>query len=171
NRHVPLGDAHYQPQVALHDLVLHGLCLFEQALDLVDVAGQLRQQLDPPTASAGDIDQIQSVLEPGQAVQNPNGQSKLRLGVRNAKRHVSASHEFFELVSDGNVSLMRAVDKFDFNRGFKFSTYASWAIMKNFARTVPEERQLRDRYQTGRDEYLENAVGVRSHEHDSDELP
>ena len=44
---------------------------------------------------------------------------------------------FFELLCDGNMSLMRAVEKFDYSRGNKFSTYASWAIMKNFARSHP----------------------------------
>ena len=42
-----------------------------------------------------------------------------------------------DLVSDGNMSLMRAVEKFDYGRGNKFSTYATWAIMKNFARSDP----------------------------------
>lgn len=134
-------------------------------------ADQRRIALDPATATASDVDQIESLLSQAQAVKNQIVQSNLRLVVSIAKRHMSPNHEFFELVSDGNISLMRAVDKFDFNRGFKFSTYASWAIIKNFARTVPEERQLRDRYQTGRDEFLENAVGVRPNEHDSDELP
>ena len=59
---------------------------------------------------------------------------------------------FFELVSDGNVSLLRAVEKFDFARGNKFSTYASWAIMKNFARTIPGEFKHRDRFRTSQDE-------------------
>src|SRR6202011_3901894 len=73
---------------------------------------------------------------------------------------------FFELLSDGNMSLIRAVEKFDFGRGNKFSTYASWAIMKNFARTIPEEKHRRERYVTGHDELFEVAADNRSDEHE-----
>ena len=46
------------------------------------------------------------------------------------------------------MSLIRAVEKFDYRRGNKFSTYASWAIMKNFARSIPDEHRHRDRFRT-----------------------
>jgi RNA polymerase primary sigma factor/RNA polymerase sigma factor len=74
-----------------------------------------------------------------------------------AKRHVTADQNFFELVSDGNMSLLRAIEKFDFARGNKFSTYASWAIMKNFARTIPGEFKHRDRFRTSQDELFASA--------------
>ena len=44
-----------------------------------------------------------------------------------------------ELVSDGNYSLVRAVEKFDYTKGFRFGTYATWIISKNFARKIPAE--------------------------------
>ena len=83
-----------------------------------------------------------------------------------AKRHVGPTNNFFELVSDGNMSLIRAVEKFDFSRGNKFSTYASWAIMKNFARTIPEENYRRDRFVTGHEEMFEAAADNRTDEHE-----
>jgi len=73
---------------------------------------------------------------------------------------------FFELVSDGNVSLIRAVEKFDFARGNKFSTYASWAIMKNFARTIPDEHRRRDRFRTSQAEMFGAAEDARSDQHE-----
>jgi RNA polymerase primary sigma factor/RNA polymerase sigma factor len=85
-------------------------------------------------------------------VKNRIVQSNLRLVVSIAKRHVSQTEEFFGLISDGNMSLIRAAEKFDFARGNKFSTYASWAIMKNFARTIPHEFKHRDRFRTSTDE-------------------
>jgi RNA polymerase primary sigma factor/RNA polymerase sigma factor len=65
---------------------------------------------------------------------------------------VAQAENFFELVSDGNMSLIRAAEKFDYSRGNKFSTYASWAIMKNFARTIPGELKIRDRFRTSQDD-------------------
>ena len=76
------------------------------------------------------------------------------------------SNDFFELVSDGNMSLIHAVEKFDFSRGFKFSTYASWAIIKNYARAVAEDRRRRDRFVTGHDELFEAAADHRSDEYE-----
>jgi len=79
-------------------------------------------------------------------IKNRIVQSNLRLVVSIAKKHVQAAEDFFTLVSDGNMSLIRAVEKFDYTRGNKFSTYASWAIMKNFARTIPGEYRQKDRF-------------------------
>ncbi|HZP22358.1 MAG TPA: sigma-70 family RNA polymerase sigma factor, partial [Terriglobales bacterium] len=63
-----------------------------------------------------------------------------------------------------NVSLIRAVEKFDYSRGNKFSTYASWAIMKNYARSIPEEKHRRERYVTGHEEVFDAAPDTRTDE-------
>src|SRR5205807_126662 len=88
----------------------------------------------------------------------------MRLVVSIAKKHSGQTDNFFELLSDGNISLMRAVEKFDYSRGNKFSTYASWAIMKNFARSIPEEKHRRERYLTGHEELFETAPDHRGTE-------
>ena len=79
-----------------------------------------------------------------------------------AKKHVKPNSNFFEMVSDGNISLIRAIEKFDFSRGFKFSTYASWAIMKNYARSIPAEYTQLDRFRTGNEEVFDQASDPRS---------
>src|SRR5215468_2273919 len=91
----------------------------------------------------------------------------MRLVANIAKKHAAQTDNFWELMSDGNMSLIRAVEKFDFGRGFKFSTYASWAIMKNFARTIPDEKHRRERFVTGHDEVFEVAPDTRTDEHEA----
>src|SRR5262249_51642039 len=88
----------------------------------------------------------------------------MRLVTSIAKKHSGQAENFFELLSDGNISLMRAVEKFDFSRGNKFSTYASWAIMKNFARSIPDEKNRRERFVTGNEEVFDIAEDRRTQE-------
>jgi RNA polymerase primary sigma factor/RNA polymerase sigma factor len=98
------------------------------------------------------MDEIEELYDKAVAIKNQIVRANLRLVVSIAKRHVAPQENFFELVSDGNVSLIRAVEKFDFSRGFKFSTYGSWAIMKNFARSIPNGIKQRERFRTSQDE-------------------
>ena len=120
------------------------------------IAG-MKEALDPITVTASELRRVNDLKQQALEVKNILIQSNLRLVVSIAKRHVGRMMNFFELVSDGNVSLMRAVEKFDFSKGNKFSTYASWAIIKNFARTIPEENYQLDRFVTGREEMLDTA--------------
>ncbi|MEI7920527.1 MAG: sigma-70 family RNA polymerase sigma factor [Planctomycetota bacterium] len=127
---------------------------------------QLRVKVaeDTTKAKSSDLDRILMLQNEALEVKNQIIRSNLRLVVSIAKRHVGPSSNFFELISDGNMSLMRAVEKFDFSRGNKFSTYASWAIVKNFARSIPEENHHRDRFVTGHEEMFEAAADNRSDE-------
>jgi hypothetical protein len=115
-------------------------------------AAKLRQELDPAQPKSSLMDEIEGLQSEAVTIKNEIARANLRLVVSIAKRHVTPDQNFFELVSDGNVSLLRAIEKFDFARGNKFSTYASWAIMKNFARTIPGEYRQRDRFRTSYDE-------------------
>ncbi len=115
-------------------------------------AAKLRKRIDPARAKSSLMDEIESLYDQAVAVKNQIVRANLRLVVSIAKRHVGQWENFFELVSDGNMSLIRAAEKFDYARGNKFSTYASWAIMKNFARTIPDEHRKRDRFRTSHSE-------------------
>ncbi len=140
--------------------------LFRKMNFLKSRAAALRETLDPTKARSVDLDAIEKFQEEALAVKNQIIRANLRLVVSIAKRHVGPTNNFFELVSDGNMSLIRAVEKFDYSRGNKFSTYASWAIMKNYARTIPEENYRRDRFVTGHEEMFEAAADNRADEHE-----
>lgn len=118
-------------------------------------AEELRKTLNPQRPKAGVMREVERLLEESLTVKNFLIRSNLRLVVSIAKKHMRPNANFFEMVSDGNMSLLRAIEKFDFSRGNKFSTYASWAIMKNFARSIPAEHTLLDRFKTGADEVFQ----------------
>jgi RNA polymerase sigma factor (sigma-70 family) len=139
--------------------------LFRRFNYLKHKAVTLREQLDPEKPSARLMDQIEKLYAEIVEIKNRIVRANLRLVVSIAKRRVSPGDSFFDLVSDGNMSLIRAVEKFDYARGNKFSTYASWAIMKNFARTIPDEHRRRDRFRATDTEFLQSAADRREDEH------
>ena len=114
------------------------------------------------------MDEIESLYDEAVATKNQIVRANLRLVVSIAKRHVGQGDNFFELVSDGNMSLIRAVEKFDYARGNKFSTYASWAIMKNFARTIPDEHRHRDRFRTSHSEMFYSTEEQRTDQYEQE---
>jgi RNA polymerase primary sigma factor len=140
--------------------------LFRKMNYLKHKARKLRDQLEPTRARTEDLNAVEDLQHQAQHIKDLLVNCNMRLVVSIAKRHSAQTDNFFELLSDGNVSLLRAVEKFDFGRGNKFSTYASWAIMKNFARSIPEEKHRRERYVTGHEELFEAAPDNRSDEHE-----
>jgi RNA polymerase primary sigma factor len=140
--------------------------LFRKMNYLKHRAARLRDALDPARPSAALMDRIERLFEESVVTKNQIIRSNLRLVVSIAKRRVGSMEGFFELVSDGNMSLIRAVERFDYSRGNKFSTYASWAIMKNFARSIPEEHRHQDRFRTCYSETFLAAEDPRANELD-----
>ena len=97
-----------------------------------------RRRLDPQLARARDLSELENHLRLATEVKNAIVQANLRLVVSVARKHLRPGLSFMELISDGNLTLMRAAESFDFHRGHRFSTYATLALMKGFARSVPE---------------------------------
>ena len=142
--------------------------LFRKMNFLLHQAKDLCGKLSTGSLRTSLLDRIERIEADAQEVKRRLIRSNLRLVVSIAKRHVGVSVGLFELISDGNVSLMRAVEKFDYSRGFKFSTYASWAIMKNFARSIPAETTRRDRFVTGHENAFDATPDGRSDEYEEE---
>jgi len=123
-------------------------------------------EVDPSRVRIQTLKEIEDLQAAANEVKDLLINANMRLVVNIAKKHTPQTDNFFELLSDGNMSLIRAVEKFDFGRGFKFSTYASWAIIKNFARSIPDEKHRRERFVTGHDEMFEVSPDTRSDEHE-----
>jgi len=115
-------------------------------------AAELQKQVADRRPKTSELNDIEKLIEGAVEVKNFLIRSNLRLVVSIAKRHMKPTSNFFEMVSDGNMSLIRAIEKFDYSKGNKFSTYASWAIMKNYARSIPAEHKVLDRFRTGNDD-------------------
>ena len=120
--------------------------LFRKMNYLKYKANILREKLDIDKPKAYLMSQIEELYDQAVETKNDIVSANLRLVVSIAKKHIGPFAGFFELVSDGNLTLIKAVEKFDYSRGNKFSTYATWAIMRNFARTIPDEKKYRDRF-------------------------
>src|SRR5690606_26211366 len=97
-------------------------------------------------------------------------QTNLALVLAMAKRTRMGDLDFADLVSEGNMALLRAVDKFDASRGFKFSTYACRAILKAFSRLGVKHSKYRQLFPTDFDPKLEKSdyMERKREEHEDD---
>ena len=131
--------------------------LFRRMNHLKHRAEQLRAQLNASRPKARDVELIAQLLGDAVAIRNRIIAANVRLVVSVAKHHVDTANTLGELVSDGHMSLMRAVEKFDFSRGYRFSTYATWALRYNFNRATATRRRRQQRFVSGEDHMLEAA--------------
>jgi len=84
-------------------------------------------------------EELEALVREGRAARDRLTISNLRLVVSIAKRYMNRGLSFLDLIQEGNMGLMKAVEKFDFARGYKFSTYATWWIRQAITRAIADQ--------------------------------
>ncbi len=125
-------------------------------------AERLRQTVDFDHPHVGRLDQMRQYLKDAKLVRDRIVQANLRLVVSIAKTLVDRDNSLDDLISDGNVPLLRAVEIFDFQRGTRFSTYATWAIRNALYRSSPRNRRRRCRFASNNEIALEGICDARA---------
>lgn len=93
----------------------------------------------PLLSSDEEVDLSRRILDGDEEAKRMLSEANLRLVVSIAKRYVGRGMLFLDLIQEGNLGLMKAVEKFDYTKGFKFSTYATWWIRQAITRAIADQ--------------------------------
>ena len=118
--------------------------LFEQALADIGLDDPVKMYLKdigrvPLLTADEEVDLARRMQEDDAAAKKRLSEANLRLVVSIAKRYVGRGMLFLDLIQEGNLGLMKAVEKFDYQKGFKFSTYATWWIRQSITRAIADQ--------------------------------
>lgn len=120
--------------------------LFREMNYLKFQADALRETIDPEDCDAELVTRIDSLLSRALAIRDHIVQANMRLVMSIVKKFVTPQQAFDELLSDGILTLMQAIEKFDYDRGFRFSTYAYRSIARNAYRCVTSAQKEEARF-------------------------
>ena len=100
---------------------------------------QAEAKLAAGVADPGERAQLEAEVERGRWARHRLLQANQRLVIGLAKRYLGRGLPFADLIQEGNLGLMRAIDKFDYRRGFRFSTYATWWVRQAMSRAIADQ--------------------------------
>ncbi len=121
-------------RVELEDLVEKG----SAAAELL-VSSSFEEKLGEELPKKPTPEDLNDLVRTGRAARDRLTISNLRLVVSIAKRYMNRGLSFLDLIQEGNMGLMKAVEKFDYTRGYKFSTYATWWIRQAITRAIADQ--------------------------------
>ncbi len=111
-----------------------------ELLEKISEEGRIRDKvIRSEELSEADLKILNKQVRKGNRAKSKLAETNLRLVVSIAKRYVGRGMSFLDLIQEGNLGLMKAVEKFDYQRGFKFSTYATWWIRQAITRAIADQ--------------------------------
>ncbi len=121
-------------------------------------ANALRSRLSTSRPSAKRLDEIEQLLLRANELRNRIITANTRLVVSIVKKFADETNRFDDLLSEGINCLLKAVEKFDFNRGFRFSTYATMAVRREVFHLIKRSHRDRNRFATGNPEMIDEKI-------------